>query len=292
MAANNKKISLDKMRSYSSIFSSTSFSKLLLDDDYSFLDSNIQRYDLSKVGKRIDTYYDYIRYIYNELRKKYRNEYIYKNTFINELLLDSYGIKETIAINEFSVGNSIADIVMFNGTSKAFEIKTELDSDKRLSGQLADYIKIFKECYIVTHESLIEKYLKEDDSIGIIELIEKPRSLKMREIRPAKVNSKIDPDTVMRSIRTNEYKNIIRHYYGDLPDMNSFNMFEICTDLMKMIPSEDLNSLFIDQLKKRKSNTKIIKSFIKELRQLGLAMNFDANTYEQLFVKLNKPIKI
>lgn len=292
MAANNKKISLDKMRSYSSIFSSTSFSKLLLDDDYSFLDSNIQRYDLSKVGKRIDTYYDYIRYIYNELRKKYRNEYIYKNTFINELLLDSYGIKETIAINEFSVGNSIADIVMFNGTSKAFEIKTELDSDKRLSGQLADYTKIFKECYIVTHESLIEKYLKEDDSIGIIELIEKPRSLKMREIRPAKVNSKIDPDTVMRSIRTNEYKNIIRHYYGDLPDMNSFNMFEICTDLMKMIPSEDLNSLFIDQLKKRKSNTKIIKSFIKELRQLGLAMNFDANTYEQLFVKLNKPIKI
>lgn len=292
MAANNKKISLDKMRSYSSIFSSTSFSKLLLDDDYSFLDSNIQRYDLSKVGKRIDTYYDYIRYIYNELRKKYRNEYVYKNTFINELLLDSYGIKETIAINEFNVGNSIADIVMFNGTSKAFEIKTELDSDKRLSGQLADYTKIFKECYIVTHESLIEKYLKEDDSIGIIELIEKPRSLKMREVRSAKVNTEINSETVMRSIRTNEYKNIIKEYYGELPEMNSFNMFHICSDLMKMIPSEDLNLLFIDQLKKRRSNTRIIKSFIKELRQLGLAMNFDANTYEQLFIKLNKPIKI
>lgn len=292
MKESKKNITLNKMRSYSSVFSSTSFSRLLQYDDYSFINSKIERYDKPKIGKSIETYYDYIRYIYNELRKQYRNEYIYKNTFISELLIKTYGVKNTIVINEFRVGNSIADIVLFNGSSKAFEIKTELDSDKRLSNQLADYTKIFNECYIITHESLVCKYLNVDKAIGIIELIEKPRSLKMREIRPAIKNTNIDPDTIIRSIRTSEYKSIVRQYYGELPEMNSFNMFNICNKLIKKIPPEQLSDLFIEQLKARKSNTSFIKMFYKELRQIGLALNMEDKRYHQLTVKLNQPIRI
>ncbi len=290
LTSNNK--TLDKLRSYSSVFSSTSFLKLLQHDDYSFINTKIERYDLSKVGVHINTYYDYIQLIYRELRKRYRNEYVYKNTFINNLLIGKYGVKDTIAINEFRVGNSIADIVMFNGTSKAFEIKTELDSDKRLRGQLADYTKIFKECYIITHESLIEKYLQEDKHIGIIELIERPRSIAMREVRKAKENKYIDANTLIRSIRTPEYKNIVKKYYGELPEMNSFNMFETCKGLMKQIPEDQLHLLFIEELKKRKSNTGIINTFNNELRQVCLAMNIDANSYLELDCKLRKQINL
>jgi hypothetical protein len=226
------------------------------------------------------------------LRKQYRNEYIYKNTFINEILINDYGIKDTIVINEFRVGNSIADLVMFNGTSKAFEIKTELDTDKRLSGQLIDYKKVFKECYIVTHESLTSKYLKEDNSIGIIELIETPRGLKMQEVRPAIKNKEVDPETIMRCLRTNEYKSIIKKYYKELPEMNSFNMFNICKELMFQIPNDILNLFFIEQLKFRKSNTSKINTHIKELRQIGIALNLDTNLSGQLITKLNTPIKL
>lgn len=292
MKNEKQNIGLNRLRGYSSIFSSTYFLKLLQKDDYSFIDSKILQYDYHKIGNSIETYYDYIKYIYKELSKDYRNEYVYKNTFINELLIKSYGLKDTIAINEFRVGDSIADIVLFNGTSKAFEIKTELDSSKRLNGQLADYRKIFKESYIVTHEALIDKYLKEDDSVGIIALEEHSKSLKMIEIRPAKVNLEINPETVIRSIRTSEYKGIIKQYYGELPIMNSFNMFDICSNLLMQIPKEDLNKLFIEQLKKRKSNTIKIDSFFKELRQIGLAMNINDKMHQNLLVKLNKPIEI
>ncbi|RTY89318.1 sce7726 family protein [Flavobacterium sp. GT3R68] len=285
-------IELNRMRSYSSIFSSTYFSKLLRNDDYSFINSKIIKYDQLKIGNDIITYHDYIRFVYKEMSKQYRNEYVYKNTFINELLINSYGVKDTVAINEFRVGDSIADIVLFNGTSKAFEIKTELDSNKRLIGQLSDYSKIFKESYIVTHDALIDKYLKEDDSVGLIALSSNSKSLKMTEIRPAKINLEINPESIIRSIRTNEYKAIVNQYYGGLPKMNSFNMFDICSDLIKQIPTEDLNILFIEQLKKRKSNTINIKSFAKELRQIGLALNIDDRNYQILFEKLNKTIQI
>jgi len=283
---------IGKLRSYSSIFSSTSFLKLLQYDDFSFIDAKILRYDLHKVGEKINTYYDYIKYVYSELSREYRNEYVYKNTFLNNLLLLKYGVKDTIAINEFRVGNSIADIVMFNGTSKAFEIKTELDTDKRLTGQLADYSKIFRECYIITHESLIDKYLQEDENVGIIELSERRNSITMREVRVARENTNIDADTLIRSIRMVEYKNIVKNYFGELPAMNSFNMFGICKELLKRIPNEQLHQLFIEELKKRKSNTVIIKSFFSELRQLCFSMNIDANSYRELDIKLRKKISI
>ena len=292
MAVISNKKSLEKLRSYSAVFSSTSFLKLLENEDYTFINSKIERYDLDKLGSSINTYYDYIQFIYKALRQQYKNEYVYKNTFITKLLLETYGIKNTIAINEFRVGNSIADIVLFNGTSKAFEIKTELDSDFRLSGQLVDYAKIFKECYIITHESLSEKYLQINDSIGLIELIEKQRSLQMREIRRPKENDTIDVDALMSSIRTAEYQNIVKHYYGKLPEMNSFNMFGICKELIKNIPPNKLHLLFIQELKKRKSNTNIIKMFPFELRQLYLAMNIDIKLYQELDNKLNVKINL
>lgn len=282
---------LDKMRSYSSVFSGSLFAKLLEQDDYSFLNLKIERYDLPKVGKQVITYYDYIRYIYSELRKQYRNEYIYKNTFINDLLLKKYGVKNTVVINEFRIGNSIADVVMFNGTSKAFEIKTELDSNKRLSSQLADYIKLFKECYVITHESLTSKYLLEDDQIGIIELVEQRQSVVLREVRPPKINKNIDPDTLIRTIRTNEYKNIVKQHYGELPEMNSFTMFEICRELIKQIPQDQLHNSFIAELKKRKTNTDIIDRFPTELRQVCLSMNASAISCQKLERKLKEKIK-
>lgn len=283
---------ITRLRSYSSIFSSKSFSDLLIYDDYTFINDNLQKYDASLIGKNINSYLDYIKYIYRELRKKYRNEYLYKNTFLTDVLLNKYGIKNTLAINEFKVGNSIADIVLFNGSSKVFEIKTELDTNIRLINQLKDYKKIFNECYIITHESLVDKYLKEDYNIGVIQLVERPRSVVLEEVRSAIKNEYIDAETLMKSLRTSEYKNIVKMYLGELPRMNSFNMYNLCSEIIKDIPNKELNRLFLAEIKKRKSSTSIINKFQMELRHLCLSMNIDDNMYEILNYKLCKPIKL
>jgi hypothetical protein len=111
-------------------------------------------------------------------------------------------------------------------------------------------------------------------------------------VRAAKENLAIDSDTLIRSLRTPEYKNIVRRYYGELPEMNSFNMFETCRGLMKQIPNDQLNHLFIEELKRRKSNTQIISTFYDELRQLCLAMNIDADLYQKLESKLRKKVNL
>jgi hypothetical protein len=284
---------LERMRSYSTIFSSTSFSKLLKVNDLEFINSKVKRFDETKLlaGEFI-TYSDYIHYVYSELSKKYRNEYFYKNSFINYKLLKEYGVKDTVVVNEFKVGNSIADIVLFNGSSKAFEIKTELDSNRRLQGQIADYTKVFDYCYIITDASLIDKYLCESDILGVIALDKLSRTVKLTEIRKAGKNDNIDPETLMRCIRTSEYKNIVTKFYGELPDMNSFNMFEICSRLIRKIPPLQLRQLFLNEIKTRKSNTSSLKHFKKELRQVALAMQLDERKYQKIISKLNEPINL
>jgi hypothetical protein len=259
---------------------------------FEFLNIKIQRYDSNKVGKKINTYLDYIKHIYKELSKNYCCEYIYKNTLIETLLKDLYGTDKSVILNEFRIGSSVADIVLFNGTSKAFEIKTELDSDKRLNSQLSDYSKIFRESYIVTHESLADKYAATNETTGIIAMTVKNGKLFLEEKRKAVKNKSIDADILMRSIRTNEYKNIVEAFYGVLPDVSSFEMFNTCKSMIRQISSEELHHLFLTEMKRRESNTDFLKSYAKELRQFCLCTHLDNDRYNILYNHLNNQIKI
>jgi hypothetical protein len=84
----------------------------------------------------------------------------------------------------------------------------------------------------------------------------------------------------------------VSEYYGILPDMNSFTMFEVCLSLIREIPSSDLKKLFIKTIKKRKTNISSLGSFEKEIRQLALAMQINEKKYNQLLSRLKTPIKL
>lgn len=282
---------IERLRSYSSIFSRSAFSDIIEYDDYTRINTLFNRYDSKK--ESIPTYFDYIKYIYRILAKEYRCEYIYKNEIINKLLLKEYGTKNTIAINEFRVQNSIADFALFNGESKAFEIKTEYDTKRRLERQIHDYSKLFEKCYIVVPEESYQEYNEcVSENTGIIILSRDKGRIKLEEIKKAVVNEKIDAAVLMRSIRTAEYRNIVTEYYGELPDVSCYDMFDKCQELISQIPQQELHALFLNEIKKRNNNTQLLKSFPAEIRQIGLSMNLDQKQSEKLLEKLNNLLTI
>lgn len=95
--------------------------------------------------------------IYNHLKKEYQNEYYYKNTLLNKLLLGVHSPKTTTALTEVPVGNSKADFILINGKAVVYEIKTALDNFERLDGQIQDYFKAFSRVVVVTSEEKCEK---------------------------------------------------------------------------------------------------------------------------------------
>lgn len=283
---------IEQLHYYASLFSGSVIQRSLKCNDNSLVRSLLRKYDSDLISHGL-TYWDYLNYVYRILEKNYCNEYVYKNTLIKKYLVKGFSLKNSKIFNEFRVGNSIADLAMFNGTSKAFEIKTELDNDKRLASQLNEYAKLMEESYLVISADMVDRYLPDiNPCVGIIAICQHGRALTIEKRRDAKKNEFVDIDVLMSSVRCNEYKWMVKHAYGFLPEVSDFDMFDVCKDMLSRLPTEKLQRLFLDAVKSRNNLTRILKSVPRSANLLCLAMDWN----ERSFVKLNElysqPIRI
>lgn len=284
------KYQINQLRDYSSLFSrSEAISWLKM--DFNSINYKIERYDEKWLEHKKSTYLDYLKHIYSILEGSYQNEYILKNEFLNAWLIKELGESNSQIFSEFRVGNSIADLVMFNGCSKIFEIKTEFDSDSRLKAQLQSYEKAFNQIFIIIPKSKLSIYEKQEASIGIITYDQKSDNLFSLH-RNASVNFEIDPLTIMPILHTSEYKSIVNEYYGFLPQMTSFNQYKVCSELIYEIPLNQLNRLFIDAMKKRRSSNALSSRYYKEFNQLFLALRMNRNSKSKMIESLKTTIQI
>ena len=68
----------------------------------------VKRYvktDEATIGEAISEIYHFMNY-------EYRNEYYYKNTILNQLLIKKHDLYNTAALTELPIGNSKADFIM------------------------------------------------------------------------------------------------------------------------------------------------------------------------------------
>lgn len=103
------------------------------------------------------TYGEVISKIYAYMDKEYRNEYFYKNTIFNQLLVQRHDLYNTAALTELPIADSKADFVMINGKGVVYEIKTDLDNFQRLQNQINDYYKIFSYVNVVVSKNQLKK---------------------------------------------------------------------------------------------------------------------------------------
>ncbi|MEQ6122098.1 sce7726 family protein [Reichenbachiella sp. MALMAid0571] len=280
--------SSNQLRDYSSLFSRSTVLEWLR-GDLSSIDFKVNRYDQIWLSKGRKRYLDYLKYVYNILENNYQNEYILKNSFLNDWLIKELGESQSQVFSEFKVGNAIADLVMFNGVSKVFEIKTEMDSDKRLNTQLEQYRKAFNQIYLIIPTSKLRLYLKYDKSIGII-TFDNNKSERFDLKRKAINNAVVEPRTLMHVFHSKEYKEVVKKFFGKMPKMTSFNQFSICSGLIEDIPNNKLNELFIAQMKKRGNKNVLSKKNHSEFNQLSLALKMNSQNRKQFFSILKSPL--
>jgi len=138
MNANYKKIPTFKNAqalfcSYSTLQSTSNLEKKLLDT----LDIEILKSFKSQTTREI----------FNKIiLKYYPNELSVKSNFINQVLFKS---NNHVTIFELPIGNSRIDLCKLNGSSIAYEIKTDLDNLLRLKNQLLNYLEIFEKVFVI-----------------------------------------------------------------------------------------------------------------------------------------------
>jgi hypothetical protein len=210
---------------------------------------------------------------------------------LNEWLIHEIGHNNTKVFNEFRVGDSVADLVMFNGKSKAFEIKTEFDSNKRLNLQIENYRKAFNQIYLVVPDSKLYIYSKIDESIGLITFNNNEKTERFTLQRDAIINDEVDCETIMKVLHTNEYKSIVESFYGKLPTMTSFNQYNVCSELIMKIPNNELNKQFIEKMKNRNLENTLSNRYYKEFNQISLALRLNKKDKSVMIKNLKSPIK-
>ena len=254
----NKVSEIDKVRSLSQIISPSNFKKIVKDKDYYSTLKSVKKYYPTTPT---ETNLDVINSIYKLLLKSYKNEYVYKNLLINNLLIKRYSLKTTIALSEFNIGKSIADFVLLNGEAKVYEIKTELDSLDKLEKQISDYTKFADKVYIVSNAKFTKKLLTiySESNVGIIELTNRNA---LRTIKKAVVdNSNFSYEILFKTLRKNEYLELIRDHFGSIPEVPNTIIFKECYKLAKLIEISLFQKMVISKLKLRNiSNFENIKS--------------------------------
>ncbi|MEX2513592.1 MAG: sce7726 family protein [Cyclobacteriaceae bacterium] len=283
---------LNKIRSLSKIISPSNFKKIVREDNY-----YSTFYKLKKYTKISDTTtnLEAINVIYNSLLKNYKNEYVYKNILTNKLLLKKYSLKNTVALNEFKLGKSIADFVLLNGEARVYEIKTELDNLEKLDKQIVDYCQFGDKVYIVTSSKYVNKLIElyNKSTIGIVELTTRNA---LKTLKEAKSNvTSFNYEALFKTLRKKEYIELINEYFNFVPEVSNTKIFKECLSLAKKIEISLFQKMVVNKLKSRNiSNQKKIqeKAIPECLKHICYTLDFSKNEYEKLNIFLNKNSKI
>jgi hypothetical protein len=284
--------SIDKnnnIRYLSQILTPSNFDKIIRRGDALLFNNKVRKYLGDQKGI---SHKSIIRHIYTVIEREYRNEYIYKNSLLNKLFLKKYSPGKIIALNEFSISTSIADFVLLNGNAHLYEIKTEYDGFDKLDKQISDYQKFADIINVVTsnkHSSrLADKY--SNSPIGIIEL----QGNKLKTIKSAEEHKgNHDHEVIFKTLHKHEYLEIIRKFFGEIPDVPNTLIFRKSLSLIKEININTFHKEAINILKRRVIRCPdILKSpeIPDELKYICFALNLSQKDYAMLFDFLNQII--
>lgn len=231
--------------------------------------------------------------VYSQVEESYRNEYVYKNTIAQKILLGRHSLNTAAMHTEFRVSRSKADILILNGTSHIYEIKSELDSLERITKQLADYQQFSEYVSVVASEKHVEKLKGIDQtSVGIILLTDK-KTLKV--VRKAtSCRGLLSKSVIFDSLRKSEYMDIAHKITGRIPSCSNALMYRECKSVVDTIDVGVFHDLAIHKLKARDSSQnkkELILAVPNSLKSMVIGSKFTKAQSENLLMALDKNLE-
>lgn len=222
--------------------------------------------------------------VYDYLRKKYRNEYYYKNTILNKLLLGVHSTNTTTALTQISISAAKADFVLINGKAVVYEIKTELDNLERLDNQIKNYYKAFDRVCVLTCDEYAQTLISRfsNTNVGVYVLTKNETIKRIKE--PLEYNKLLNLDSMFRILNKPEYEELIYSYYGMLPTTSQVKYYGKCKEMFMNIPVQKAYQMFLKALKSRNIvvNQELFNSVPYELKSLAYFSQYGLNDYKKL----------
>lgn len=228
--------------------------------------------------------------IYSYMDKNHRNEYFYKNTLLNKLLLGVHKPTTTVALTEIPIAKSKADFILINGKAIVYEIKTALDTFDRLKSQLSDYYKAFDHVAVLTdikNQAAIISLLS-DSPVGIYLMTQRGQLRCLK--KPVHMADQLNAREMFKVLNKAEYEAILLKLCKKLPDVPPVKYYQEC---MRQFCNFDMDTIYPEFLKQLKLRNKIVyeeyASVPYELKALIYFSHYRKSDYEWLRGFLSKP---
>lgn len=239
------------------------------------------------VGKLFDFAFSLLK------KKAYRHEYVYKAAITHKLLLGKHSLRTASMLTEFRIGSCKADVVILNGTSTVYEIKSERDKLDRLETQIAEYRKVFAKVNIITGENHLQSVIHSTpNEVGVLLLNDKFQISTIREAIDC--IDKIESEAVFNSMSQSEAIRILKHLDILIPKLPNTQLHQAIRVLFKKIPSEKLHDSMLFVLKEQRSLlpiSELVSALPDSLKAAVFATQLRKKDYPKLLDAVNSPIK-
>jgi hypothetical protein len=234
----------------SRIFSTTFIRHILSETQTDLINALSKNFSFVNEAHRNSDYPMLFDEAYSVLLENYRCEYIYKSKIYDKINKLSKKKKKSGVLTELRSGSSIADLVWLNGTSIVYEIKTEIDTNKRLMNQINSYNKLFKETVVVSYEKNLELIINSVPKyVGLIYLDKRGKLKTFRE--PQEHLDDLNAHMMFMTLRRKEYESAVLEAFGYIPDVTDAHIYNECYKLFTSIPTLTAHELMVKQLKLR-----------------------------------------
>ena len=225
-------------------------------------------------------------------RQRNRHEYIYKAAITKKILLGVHSLQTASMLTEFRVGPCKADVVILNGTSIVYEIKSERDSLTRLEAQLDAYMKVFASVNVIVGENHLDEVEKSvSEEIGIQKLSSKYQISTVREgvDKPSRTHT----GAIFDAINLKEAEAILRDLRIYIPEVPNTQKYGVLRKLFTALESEEAHRGMVRILKKTR-NLHPLKTLLDDLPEslhtASLSMRLRKRDHERLIHALRIPI--
>lgn len=237
---------------------------------------------------------DFFEHAFHALKKeKNRSEYVYKTILAQKTVLGVHNLNTATLLSEFRAGSSKADVVVVNGTTTVYEVKSERDKLERLPGQISDYLKVFGRVNVV----VAEKHLKNAEqilpaSVGILRLTKRAQ---ISTVRKAADNiSNLVSSAIFQSLSVKEASEIAAALGREIPDVPNTQLYAELNQIFKGLPADLVHQALVEVIRKTRSQRSLrdfVESLPPSLRANALTTPLKVNDRLRMLGVLGMPLK-
>ncbi|MEP7765025.1 sce7726 family protein [Sanguibacter sp. 25GB23B1] len=215
-----------------------------------------------------------------------RREYYFKNLIVSRMIFGRHSPRTAAALLELRAGRSIADVVILNGTSTAYEIKTDFDDFTRLPAQISDYAKAFERvCVVVSSNRAQAAAAATPEWVGVTSV---NRRGQMTEVRAARGGlARITHRSLFGLLHRSEVLEVLAQSAGYEIDAPPARLWSRTLDVFSSLPIQDVQQGAVAQLALRgKRAASLAGSVPHSLRALAYDVPVSGPTRERIIRRL------